>query len=44
MGRTDARSAQISRPEGVALAFHVSRYKVEPSEPIQACNLLSNND
>jgi len=39
--RTDARSAQIDRPEGIARRFHVSLYKVEPSEAIFACNLLS---
>ena len=42
--RADARSAGIGRPDGVALVFHVSVYKVEPSEAVLACNLLSNND
>lgn len=39
--RPEARSAQIERPEGVARAFHVSRYMVEPSERVLARNLLS---
>jgi len=39
--RTDARSAEISRPEGVARSFHVSLYKVEPSEAVFARNLLA---
>jgi hypothetical protein len=42
--RTDARRAKISRPEGVALCFHVSVYKVDPLEAIRACNLLAKDD
>jgi len=42
--RTDARSAQISSPEGVARAFHVSAYSVEPREAVRARNLLSKDD
>ena len=42
--RTDARSAQISSPEGVARAFQVSAYSVEPREAVRACNLLSKDD
>jgi hypothetical protein len=38
---TEARSAQIERPEGVARSFQVSRYMVEPSEGVLARNLLS---
>lgn len=38
---TEARSAEIERPEGVTRAFHVSRYMVEPSERVLARNLLS---
>lgn len=38
--RAEARSAQIDRPDGVALTFHVSLNKVEPSEAVFACNLL----
>jgi hypothetical protein len=34
MRRADARSAQISRPDGVARSFHVSAYKVEPPEAV----------
>jgi hypothetical protein len=44
MRRADARSAQISRPEGVARCFHVSVYKVEPAEAVLACNLLAKDD
>lgn len=44
MGRAEARSAQIRRPEGVVRAFHVSRYKVEPSEAVEARNLLAKDD
>jgi hypothetical protein len=32
--RADARSAHICRPEGVARSFHVSAYKVEPTEAV----------
>jgi hypothetical protein len=42
--RTDARSAQICRPDGVARGFHVSAYKVEPTEAVLARNLLSKDD
>jgi hypothetical protein len=42
--RADARSAQISSPEGVARGFHVSVYKVEPAEAVLACNLLAKDD
>jgi hypothetical protein len=42
--RTDARSAQISSPEGVARCFHVSAYSVEPREAVRARNLLSKDD
>jgi hypothetical protein len=42
--RADARSAQICRPEGVARCFHVSVYKVEPTEAVLACNLLAKDD
>jgi hypothetical protein len=38
---TPARSAEIDRPEGIARAFHVSLYKVEPSEAVTVCNLLT---
>jgi hypothetical protein len=41
MRRTDARSAQIGRPDGVPRIFQVSVYKVEPFEPRCAGNLLS---
>jgi hypothetical protein len=44
MRSADARSAEIDRPEGVTLCFHVSVYKVEPSEAVLACNLLANDD
>jgi hypothetical protein len=42
--RTDARSAQISSPEGIARAFQVSAYSVEPREAVRARNLLSKDD
>jgi hypothetical protein len=42
--RTDARSAEIRRPEGVARSFQVSVYKVEPSESVLARNLLTHDD
>jgi hypothetical protein len=42
--RADARSAQISRPAGVARSFQVSLYKVEPTEAVLACNLLAKDD
>ncbi len=44
MRRTDARSADIGRPEGVVRTFQVSVYKVEPSEPVLACNLLAKDN
>jgi hypothetical protein len=40
----DARSAEIDRPTGVARCFHVCLYKVEPSEAVLACNLLTKDD
>ena len=42
--RTEARSAGIDRPECVARTFHVSLYKVEPSESVFARNLLAKAD
>jgi len=42
--RADARSAQISRPDGVSRCFHVSAYSVEPAEAVLARNLLSKDD
>lgn len=44
MGRPDARSAQIERPAGVILGFHVSLNKVEPTEAVLRRNLLSKED
>jgi hypothetical protein len=38
--RTEARSAGIDRPDGVARSLQVSRNKVEPSEASSRCNLL----
>jgi hypothetical protein len=40
MRRADARSAQIRRPDGVALSFQVIVNKVEPVEAVFARNLL----
>jgi hypothetical protein len=42
--RTDARSRERDTPEGVAHAFHVSVYKVDPSICVLARNLLSKDD
>jgi hypothetical protein len=42
--RTEARSAGINRPAGVALSFQVSVYKVDPSESVFARNLLAKDD
>jgi hypothetical protein len=36
-----ARSAAIFRPDGVTRSFQVSAYKVEPSEPVLAGDLLA---
>jgi hypothetical protein len=44
VGRADARSAEINRPAGVARSFQVSLYKVEPTEAVLACNLLTSDD
>jgi hypothetical protein len=42
--RTDARSAEIDRPAGVARCFQVRLYKVEPTKAVFACNLLTKHD
>lgn len=42
--RTDARSAQIRRPDGVTASFQVSENSVEPPQAILARNLLSKDD
>ena len=42
MRAAEARSRQKRRPEGVALCFQVSRYKIEPVASV--LNLLSNDD
>lgn len=39
--RPEARSAQIDRPDGVALCFQISVNKVEPSKPVLGRNLLA---
>jgi len=41
---TDARSAEICRPCGVARLFQVSEYSVEPREPTDTRNLFSKYD
>jgi hypothetical protein len=41
--RTDARSAEITNPDGVTRCFHVRLNKVEPSERVRACNLFAKN-
>jgi len=42
--RTDARSAEIDRPDGVTRSFQVSVNKVEPLKAVAACNLLAKHD
>jgi hypothetical protein len=42
--RPEARSAQISRPDGVARSFHVSAYSIEPLQSRLARNLLAKHD
>jgi hypothetical protein len=42
--RTEPRSAEIFRPEGIVLTFHVSLYKVEPCKAVRARNLLSKDN
>ena len=42
--RPDARSAQICRPDGVALSFQVSANNVEPREASPARNLFAKDD
>jgi hypothetical protein len=37
----EARRAEIESPEGVVRSFHVSLYKVDPTEAVFACNLFS---
>jgi hypothetical protein len=44
VGSADARSAEIDRCEGVTRSFHVRVNKVEPSEAVLACNLLTKAD
>jgi hypothetical protein len=44
MRRTDARSAEIDRPAGVARVFQVSVYKVEPSEAVFRRNLFTKDN
>jgi hypothetical protein len=39
--RTDARSANIRRPNGVTRSFQVSVYKVEPSKSVLTRNLFA---
>lgn len=41
MGCANARSRQISRPDGVVNSFQVSRYKIEPRPASRACNLFA---
>ncbi len=41
---TDARRAQICRPNGVARCFHVRLYSVEPAKAVLARNLLSKHN
>lgn len=40
MGRADARSAEIDRPDRVFRILQVNCHNVEPSKAVRACNLL----
>ena len=40
----EARRRHVSRPDGSAKSFHVSRYNVEPRPSERAFNLLAKND
>ncbi len=42
--RTDARSTEITRPNGVVRSFQVSEYSIEPCKSVIACNLFTKND
>jgi hypothetical protein len=42
--RTDARSAQIGTPNGILNSFQIKPYSIEPSTPIDACNLLAKDN
>lgn len=44
MRRSEARSAQISRPKGVTRRFQISRYSIEPFKSVRAANLFANDD
>ena len=44
MRRTEPRSAEIERPDGVRLSFQVSENNVEPSKSVLARNLLAKDD
>jgi hypothetical protein len=39
--RADARSALITRPDGITQFFQVKRYSIEPFKSILACNLFA---
>lgn len=40
----ETATCKIDSPEGVARRREVTRYNVEPSEPVAACNLLSKDE
>lgn len=44
VGRAEARRAEISRPDGVRLAFQVRVNKVEPLQAVARRNLLAKDD
>jgi hypothetical protein len=44
VGRADARSRQITRPDGVTDLFQVKRYSIEPFKSVSTANLLANED
>jgi hypothetical protein len=44
MGRADARSAQICRPDSVTQFFQISRYSIEPFTSVFAARLFAKDD
>lgn len=44
MRSTEARSAEIERPDGVTRSFQVSENNVEPSKAVRARNLLTKDE
>jgi hypothetical protein len=44
MGRPDARSAKLRKPQSVRIFLHVSLYSREPSQSSRSRNLLTKDD